>query len=384
MTDDLIGKEILGQFRIVEKIGRGGMGAVYKAEQPAMDRVVAIKILHQKLAGRKDLVSRFRREARAMSRLSHPNTVRVFLYGQLEETGQLYIAMEYLNGMDLAKHTRVEGPMNVQRAAKIMIQVLGALEEAHDVGVIHRDLKPENILLTTQGGIEDTPKVLDFGLAKIHDSKMRPGSMVLTRQGMVFGTPEFMSPEQARGEELDARSDIYSLGIILYEMITGRLPFPRCKPMEYITHQINTPPIPVTERRPELNIPKELNAIIGKALEKDKTHRYQSAAEFAQALQVLLPVEEQSGPMHAVPHVEKSVAQSRTSSNPSERRLSASGAHPASRRQRQGKGLVIALLAIIIVLLGVVAWLMLTMREPQSNPVVVPTSSMSPEKTASP
>lgn len=378
MTDELIGKEILGQFRIVEKIGRGGMGAVYKAEQPAMDRVVAIKILHQKLAGRKDLVSRFRREARAMSRLSHPNTVRVFLYGQLENTGQLYIAMEYLKGLDLAKNTRVEGPMHPQRAAKIMIQVLGALEEAHDVGVIHRDLKPENILLTCQGGIEDTPKVLDFGLAKVQDSKMRPGSMVLTRQGMVFGTPEFMSPEQARGEELDARSDIYSVGIILYEMLTGKLPFPRCKPMEYITHQINTPPIPVTERRPDLNIPRELDFIIGKALEKDRNDRYQSAAEFALALQGLLPVEEQSGPMHAVPRVDKNAI-----SQPIrlEKRVSTSGVPGKSQNSAKGKGLVVAMMLIIIALLGVVVWLLVTERGPQSNAVVVPTS-LTPENSA--
>jgi eukaryotic-like serine/threonine-protein kinase len=380
MTDELIGKEILGQFRIVEKIGRGGMGAVYKAEQPAMDRVVAIKILHQKLAGRKDLVSRFRREARAMSRLSHPNTVRVFLYGQLENTGQLYIAMEYLKGMDLAKNTRVEGPMHPQRAAKIMIQVLGALEEAHDVGVIHRDLKPENILLTCQGGIEDTPKVLDFGLAKVQDSKMRPGSMVLTRQGMVFGTPEFMSPEQARGEELDARSDIYSVGIILYEMLTGKLPFPRCKPMEYITHQINTPPIPVTERRPDLVIPRELDFIIGKALEKDRNDRYQSAAEFALALQGLLPVEEQSGPMHAVPHVDKN-----SISQPIhlEKRVSTSGVPGKAQNSGKGKGLVVAMMLIIIALLGVVVWLLVTERGPQSNTVVVPTS-LTPENSANP
>ena len=306
-----------------------------------------------------------------MSRLSHPNTVRVFLYGQLEETGQLYIAMEYLKGLDLAKNTRVEGPMAPQRAAKIMIQILGALEEAHDVGVIHRDLKPENILLTNQGGITDTPKVLDFGLAKVQDQKMRPGSMILTKQGMVFGTPEFMSPEQARGEQLDARSDIYSVGIILYEMLTGRLPFPRCKPMEYITHQINTAPIPVTERRPELNIPKELDAIIGKALEKNRNDRYQSAAEFAQALQVLLPREEQSGPMHAVPHVDKS---SVPPTPGSERRVNSSIPPSSSRKKGQGKGLVIALLVIIIVLLGVVAWLLSTEDSSKTNAVVVPTS----------
>jgi serine/threonine protein kinase len=272
----------------------------------------------------------------------------------------------------------VEGPMHPQRAAKIMIQVLGALEEAHDVGVIHRDLKPENILLTCQGGIEDTPKVLDFGLAKVQDSKMRPGSMVLTRQGMVFGTPEFMSPEQARGDELDARSDIYSVGIILYEMLTGKLPFPRCKPMEYITHQINTPPIPVTERRPDLNIPRELDFIIGKALEKDRNDRYQSAAEFALALQGLLPVEEQSGPMHAVPHVDKNAI-----SQPIrlEKRVSTSGVPGKSQHSGKGKGLVVAMMLIIIALLGVVVWLLVTERGPQSNAVVVPTS-LTPENSA--
>ena len=194
MSEGLIGKELLGQFRVIERIGRGGMGEVFKAEQPAMDRMVAIKILHAKLAQRADLVSRFRREARAMSRLSHPNTARVFLYGHLEETDQLYIVMEYLDGIDLAKLVRRMGPMEIQRATKVMIQVLGALEEAHSVGVVHRDLKPENILLTEQGGLSDFPKVLDFGLAKIRETKPRPGSMVLTREGMVFGTPEFMSP----------------------------------------------------------------------------------------------------------------------------------------------------------------------------------------------
>lgn len=203
MAEDFIGKELLGQFKVIERIGRGGMGEVYKAEQPAMDRMVAIKILHAKLATRPDLVSRFRREARAMSRLSHPNSARVFLYGHLEDSDQLYIVMEYLAGIDLARLVRRDGPVEITRAIRIMIQVLGALEEAHSVGVIHRDLKPENILLTEQGGIRDFPKVLDFGLAKIRESKPRPGSMVLTREGMVFGTPEFMSPEQARGETLD-------------------------------------------------------------------------------------------------------------------------------------------------------------------------------------
>ena len=284
MTEDaFIGRELLGQFRILERIGKGGMGSVYKAEQPAMDRMVAVKILHPNLADRKDIVSRFRREARAMSRLTHPNTVRVFLYGQLEDNS-LYIVMECLEGANLYKITRQKGPFEVPRAAGIMVQVLGALDEAHSMGVVHRDLKPENIFLTEQGGMKDFPKVLDFGLAKIKEPQLRPGSMILTQEGMVFGTPEFMSPEQASGEILDPRTDIYSIGVILYEMVTGLLPFDAKRPMEFITHHIKTPPIPVTERAPGLTIDPRLNPILMHALEKDKTKRFQTAREFADAL----------------------------------------------------------------------------------------------------
>lgn len=372
MSEGLIGKEILGQFRIMEQIGRGGMGEVYKAEQPAMDRMVAIKILHEKLAARQDLVSRFRREARAMSRLSHPNTVRVFLYGQLEETGQLYIAMEYLDGIDLAKLTRRDGPMEVQRAARIMIQTLGALEEAHGVGVIHRDLKPENILLTTQGGISDFPKVLDFGLAKIKEQRMRPGSLVLTREGMVFGTPEFMSPEQARGETLDGRSDIYSLGVIFYEMLTARLPFPRCKPMEYISHHIKTPPYKITERRPELELPKELDPIVDKALEKDRADRYQTATEFAQAIQSLLPREDQAGFMHAIPSVDSRGEPSRQITEQERPRK----VDEAPSADGSGKMIVIVLLVIIAMLMGVVIFLLASGTS--ENQTVVPVGQPPP------
>ena len=202
--DPFIGREILnGEFQILQKIGSGGMGSVYRANQPAMNRMVAVKILHPKLANRKDLVSRFRREAQAMSHLSHPNTVKVLLYGELED-GSLYIVMEYLEGKNLNQTVRTEGPMAFERALPVLIQVCGALEEAHRAGIIHRDLKPENIFLCNQGGLKDFPKVLDFGLAKVTEREMRPGSIILTQEGMVFGTPEFMSPEQAQGKPLDA------------------------------------------------------------------------------------------------------------------------------------------------------------------------------------
>ena len=282
--DPNIGRDILdGQFQILQKIGSGGMGAVYKAAQPAMNRMVAVKILHPKLTNRKDLVSRFRREARAMSHLEHPNTVKVLLYGELDD-GALYIVMEYLEGRNLNQVVRKEGPLSPERAVPVLIQVCGALQEAHLQGIIHRDLKPENIFLSTNGGLRDYPKVLDFGLAKVTERELRPGSIMLTQEGMVFGTPEFMSPEQAQGKTLDARSDIYSLAVILYEVLTGKLPFDAKTPMEYIQAHVTKAPIPLDSRVPGRTFPSGLGAVIVRALEKTPEKRYASAADFAQAL----------------------------------------------------------------------------------------------------
>lgn len=287
--DPNIGRDILnGQFQILQKIGSGGMGSVYKAAQPAMNRMVAVKILHPKLANRKDLVSRFRREARAMSHLTHPNTVKVHLYGELDD-GSLYIVMEYLEGKNLNQSVRKDGPMVADRAVPIMIQVCGALQEAHSQGIVHRDLKPENIFLSTNGGLRDFPKVLDFGLAKVTERELRPGSVMLTQEGMVFGTPEFMSPEQAQGKTLDARSDIYSLAVILYEMLTGKLPFEARTPMEYIQHHITKPPLHLDTRVPGKTFPAGLGDVLAKALEKRPEDRYATAANFAEALKPYAP-----------------------------------------------------------------------------------------------
>src|SRR5687768_5230450 len=262
------------------------MGAVYKAEQPEMNRFVAIKILHSRYLARQDLVTRFKREARAMSHLSHPNTARVFLYGQLED-GACYFVMEYLEGRNLAQTVRREGPMDSTRAINVMVQACGALEEAHRVGIVHRDLKPENIFLTSQGGITDFPKVLDFGLAKVSERQMRPGSLILTQEGMVFGTPEFMSPEQARGEKLDGRSDIYSLGVIMYEMLTGKLPFDAKQPMDYINLHMNAQPIPLSQRIPGRTFPPGLEEVLMRCLAKRPEDRYPTASAFGEALQAV-------------------------------------------------------------------------------------------------
>ena len=219
-----------------------------------------------------------------MSQLTHPNTVKVFMYGELEEDGALYIVMEFLEGRNLNQTVRKEGPMPAERAVPILVQACGALEEAHRMGIVHRDLKPENIFLCNQAGLTDYPKVLDFGLAKVTERQMRPGSLILTQEGMVFGTPEFMSPEQAQGKSLDARSDLYSLAVILYEVLTGKLPFTAKTPMEYIQKHVMEPPILLNQRVPERHFPDGLEAVLQKALAKKPDDRYQTATEFADAL----------------------------------------------------------------------------------------------------
>jgi serine/threonine-protein kinase len=286
--DPFIGRDILnGKYQILQKIGSGGMGSVYKALEPEMNRMVGVKILHPKLANRKDLVSRFRREARAMSQLTHPNTVKVFSFGELDD-GPLYIIMEFLEGKNLNQTVRSEGPFATDRALPILIQACGALDEAHKAGIIHRDLKPENIFLVQSAGLRDYPKVLDFGLAKVGERQMRPGSVILTQEGMVFGTPEFMSPEQAQGRSLTAASDIYSLAVILYEVLTGKLPFDAKNAMDYIQLHVTGKPTPLSQRVPGKTFPALLEQVLDRALAKRPEDRFATAAHFAMAMQHVL------------------------------------------------------------------------------------------------
>ena len=278
--DPLMGTVIGGRYRITGKLGQGGMGVVYKGRQEAVDRDVAIKVLLQELVEDESLVQRFHLEARAASRLSHPNTITIYDFGQHEDL--LYIAMEYLHGQPLNTVLK-QGPMPPARVIHIMMQALRSLSEAHKKGIVHRDIKPDNIYLTEMGGVHDFVKVLDFGVAKLKSS----GEKTLTKAGMIFGTPKYMSPEQARSQELDARSDIYALGVMMYQMLMGRVPFDADDHVSILLKHVTEPPPPFGKIRPDLHVPKEFQDLVFRAMEKNVKDRYQSADEMLMALEGL-------------------------------------------------------------------------------------------------
>ncbi len=279
--DPLLGAIIARKFKIEKVLGVGGMGKVYKARQLALDKAVVVKVLHDQFRDDPQLVQRFQREARAASRLNHPNSIQIIDFGQ-DEGGVVFMAMEFLNGQDLFALLKKEGALEPGRVAKVMIQVCSALAEAHEMNVIHRDLKPENIMIEDRRGQRDFVKVLDFGIAKIQDPA-DTGGQALTQAGMVCGTPEYMSPEQARGLALDPRSDLYSLGVIMYQLSTGELPFTADTPIGIVTKHILEKPIPPRQKRPQ--VPEELERIILKAMEKEPAGRFNTVVEMGEALE---------------------------------------------------------------------------------------------------
>src|SRR5690606_4539297 len=224
--DPMIGQLIGGRFRVTGVLGEGGMGVVYVGEQQmgSTVRKVAIKTLHAHLSKDPSVLARFHRECGTVAQLEHPNTIKVYDFGSTDD-GTLYIAMEFVQGKPLSDVMLEGGAMAPDRVLNIARQICGALEEAHGQGIVHRDLKPENIILTTRAGERDFVKVLDFGIAARTESADAAKEQKLTQQGMVLGTPPYMSPEQFTGKQLDHRSDVYSLGVMVYEMLTGKLPF---------------------------------------------------------------------------------------------------------------------------------------------------------------
>ncbi len=272
--DPLVGQLLANRYTVKYLVAEGGMGRVYAAEQAMgkTSRKVAIKVLLAEYSGRDQDTQRFLRECSTVSELEHPNTIKFYDYGETAQ-GDLFIAMEFLSGQSLAQILK-DGPLSPERVDLVVGQLCGSLQEAHDHGIVHRDLKPDNIILTSPGGAPDFVKVLDFGIAKRVDSR----DPKLTPLGVVLGSPPYMSPEQFTMQEVDARSDIYSLGVVAYQMLTGKLPFNANDPLEWAALHMGVAPAPVDSHG--VPVPFEMRCAVHRALGKEPHQRPQSMREF--------------------------------------------------------------------------------------------------------
>ena len=326
----MLGRIFNQRYRLKEKLGSGGMADVYLADDLLLEREVAVKVLHPQYAADPAYIQRFRHEAQAAANLNHPNIVNIYDWGN--EGDLYYIVMEYVEGRDLKEVLRSEGRILPERAAEITAEVCAALQFAHRHNLVHRDIKPHNIFLTHMGQV----KVMDFGIAREGDGSG------FTQTGVVMGTPQYISPEQAQGRPVDGRSDIYSLGVVLYEMLTGRVPFDDPNPVTVAYRQVREDPIPPSVIDPE--IPPALEAVVMKAMAKNPANRYQTAQEMKADLLRFL----EGMPVTATPVLPGASTQ-----------VSAPAAEP---RRRVPWGWIAAGMAVFLAVLGVVLALLLTGR----------------------
>jgi serine/threonine-protein kinase len=275
--DPRIGTILQGRYRILDAIAAGGMGAVYRGERVGLQRVVAIKFLHGEVAGGEQFRKRFEIEARAMSRLSHPHCVPVIDFGVVDVP---YFVMDYVTGRPLGKLIE-QGPIPVERALHITRQLLSGLAHAHSQGIVHRDIKPDNLILDEALGTHDHLRILDFGLAKLHDFGVDLTS------GLAVGTPSYMAPEQTRSEPVDMRTDLYAVGVVLHEMLTGTKPFKSDSIPELIRLQREGTPVPIRTVRPDAGFSTKLEGVVQRALAKRPAERFQTASEMAAALEAI-------------------------------------------------------------------------------------------------
>jgi len=287
----MIGCEIAGRYRLRSKLGEGAMGAVYEAEQLSLKRAVAVKVLKPGLASSELLLRRFNAEAEAVAKLKHPNTVTIHDFGQ-DTDGSLFIAMELIEGRSLRAVIQNAAPFSIQRALAIASQIAASLADAHAQEIVHRDLKPDNVMLQERGRTRDIVRVLDFGIAKLRDEEGAPNTQ-LTQDGDMVGTPQYMAPEQIRAEAIDGRTDIYALGCILYEMVTGTLPHEATTVMALVSKHLLDKPIPPSQRRPDLDVPPAIDELILGAMAKDPAARPATmelfGAQIASVLETLRP-----------------------------------------------------------------------------------------------
>lgn len=282
--ESIIGQTVVDRFKVLSLLGEGGTGQVYLAEHNVLERQFAIKVLRRDMISDQTAAERFRREARAASRMQHRNIVYISDFGQLPD-GRLFLVMEYIPGPELSTVIANEECLPPPRAARILLQIAEALDYAHEKGVVHRDLKAENIILTTERHRVDVAKILDFGLAKI---LYGAGNLdTITFKGQIFGTPEYIPPEQIVGDDVDQRADIYALGVLAFELVTGRTPFTGSLMELLVAHRKLTPPLP-SAVRPQAEIPECFDRIVRKAMQKAPADRFQRASEIGEIVREYL------------------------------------------------------------------------------------------------
>jgi eukaryotic-like serine/threonine-protein kinase len=386
-VDPLLSQVVAERFKVLRKLGEGGMGSVYLAEHVVIEKKFALKVLAPELARRPDLVARFLQEARSASRIGHENVIDISDFGQSPD-GLVFIAMEFLDGKDLGEIVRAQGAMEWGQAREIVLQICRALRAAHEKGIVHRDMKPENIFLIQREGQPHFVKILDFGIAKVMG--LDPNGPRLTRTGMIFGTPEYMAPEQAEGKDTDHRADIYAVGCILYHLMTGQTPFVAESFMTMLTKHLMEDPVPPSMRRPDLVISPGMDELVLKALEKDRDKRWQSMAELLDAVSVCpgpetAPKQPPKGQTLAMggAHAQAAVRPARaTSAAPETKKLSrkvvdaavSSAEMETSQVAPSGKKTVVLIGAGVAIGIGVAAWLALSPSrgKPSQPPVPVP------------
>ncbi|HYK82000.1 MAG TPA: serine/threonine-protein kinase [Gemmatimonadales bacterium] len=294
---DLVGQVIADRYHVVKKLGEGGMGQVYLAEHVKMGRKSAIKVMNPAMVHDADAVARFNREAANASRITHPHVCAVYDFGETPE-GLIYLAMEFVAGEALTDLVAREGALPMRRAAGIFLQAADALAAAHDLGIVHRDLKPDNIMLTRGRDGGDVVKVVDFGIAKAVGGD---DSQKVTKTGLVVGTPEFMSPEQLSGDPVDGRSDLYALALVLFKMLTGKLPFEAGTVQETMVKRLTDDPLRLAVARPDLRFPPGLQETLDAALARSPVERYQSVAKFADDVAGVVGLSRGAGAVASVP-----------------------------------------------------------------------------------
>lgn len=281
---NLLGHVLDGRYRLESILGSGGMGTVYRATHVTIGKTLAVKVLAEEFAGDDSFRKRFLREAQAVSQISHHNVVEVSDFG-VTPTGSLYLVMEFLEGESLSEMLDREGGLGWQRAKPVILQVCRALQSAHEKGILHRDVKPENCMRISRTENPNFVKVLDFGLAKMLMAEPGIDVSLSAKGGGIMGTPEYMSPERIRGLDLDARSDVYALGVLAYELVTGCVPYSGDHYTKVLDQQLNATPVPPRKVSPNLDITRGVEVVILRALEKDREARFPSAGEMADAFE---------------------------------------------------------------------------------------------------